>query len=135
MITKSFSVLNVDTSLVLKFVVILVKSLFISFEFSMEKYRSIKRMRTVYYMLVVIEFNFKMNYLTLFHQNLSFIFPVFLTEYFSVLLSAYQRDICLIIVSSLIVLKNLLYHVLHFRFVYGLSVLYYILLLNHYQNQ
>ena len=84
-------------------------------------------------MIVVIEFNFKMTYLTVTHP-ISFIFPVDLTEYFSVLLSTYPRDIYLIIFFP-IVLKNLLYYVLHFRFVYGLNVLYYILLLNHYQKQ
>ena len=47
-------------------------------------------------MIVVIEFNFKMNYLTVTHP-ISFIFPVDLTEYFSVLLSTYPRDIYLII--------------------------------------
>ena len=56
-------------------------------------------MWTVYYMIVVIEFNFKMNYLTVTHP-ISFIFPVDLTEYFSVLLSTYPRDIYLIIMSS-----------------------------------
>ena len=47
-------------------------------------------------MIVVIEFNFKMTYLTVTHP-ISFIFPVDLTEYFSVLLSTYPRDIYLII--------------------------------------
>lgn len=82
-------------------------------------------------MLVVLEFNFKMKYLTLLSiQNLSFIdpFPMDLTECFSDLLSTYHTDVCLIILPFTHCTKNMLYQMLHFKFLYELLLLCYILL-------
>lgn len=81
-------------------------------------------MWTIYYMIVVLEFNFKLKCLTLlFIQNLAFIFPVDLTECFSDLLSTCHRDVCSIILPSTHCAKNLLYHMLRFTFVCGLLIL------------